>query len=55
MVTIKNINECYGASVEFSAETEALAVSQMLHAINACGDEFSNVVTLIEGVDYEII
>lgn len=56
MITIKNINNQYGESVEFDGGNLADAVAKMAEAVSACGDDFKvSVEDLKEGVDYEII
>lgn len=54
MATIKNINDQYGESVEFSADDLISAIAKMAESISACGFEVV-AESLNEGVDYEII
>lgn len=52
-VTIKNTNERYGDTVEFTGESIPDAVEKMQAAIRGCGDDFSSVVVTPD--DYRIV
>ena len=53
MTTIRNKNEQFGDSVEFSAETVELAVAEMQSTIRECGACFADVV--VSDSDYEVV
>ena len=54
MVIITNINEKFGMSIDFMADTVEMAVNMMLHTIRECGSDFASVTELKKGIDYEV-